>query len=332
MRRCFIVAAAMLFVAQSALAAESGMTVIKRIAASDGGWDYVNVSADGKMLLVSRSDGVMTIDLATGAVNPHLVAAQRTHGAVTVPGSTIGMVTSTTSGGALLFDAGSGVIVADIKTGSKPDAAAYDPATGMLLVMDNAGGGIALIDPKTKTLAGKIPVAGALESAAVDGKGTLYVNVEDKGELAVIDVARKAVVRMIQLTGCEDPGGLALTKQGYLISACANGHAKVVEAKSGRLLADIVIGSRPDAVIYDGPRDRAYVPTGGDGALTVIDTTGVPSGVGVVSTQKGSRTGAADPATGNIYLPGARFAPAEAGQRPKAIPGSFEVLVVSRSS
>ncbi|UAJ12350.1 YncE family protein [Glacieibacterium megasporae] len=329
MRRITASALLMLF-ATPVLAADPGMIVSKRIPGPDGGWDYVNVSADGRTMLVSRSDGVMTIDLATGAVNPRLVAAQRTHGAVTVPGSTIGMVTSTISGGALLFDAVSGAIVADIKTGTKPDAAAYDPATGMLLVMDNAGGGVAVIDPKTKALVGKVAVAGALESAAVDGKGTLYVNVEDKGELVVIDVARKAVVRTIQLTGCEDPGGLALTKQGYLISACANGHAKVVEARSGRLLADIAIGSRPDAVIYDGPRDRAYVPTGGDGALTVIDTTVVPSGVGVVSTQKGSRTGAADPATGNVYLPGARFAPAEAGQRPKAIPGSFEVLVVSR--
>ncbi len=328
--RNVIAGAMLLLTASPVLAADPGMIVSKRIPGPDGGWDYVNVSADGKTMLVSRSDGVMTIDLATGAVNPHLVAAQRTHGAVTVPGSTIGMVTSTTSGGALLFDAGTGAIVADIKTGSKPDAAAYDPATGMLLVMDNAGGGVAVIDPKTKALAGKVPVTGALESAAVDGKGTLYVNVEDKGALAVIDVAKRAVVRTITLTGCEDPGGLALTKQGYLISACANGHAKVVEAKSGRLLADIAIGSRPDAVIYDGPRDRAYVPTGGDGALTVIDTTGVPRGIGVVSTQKGSRTGAADPATGNIYLPGARFAAAEAGQRPKAIPGSFEVLVVSK--
>ncbi|UAJ09065.1 YncE family protein [Glacieibacterium megasporae] len=328
--RSLIPAALLLLITGPVLAASLGMSVTKRIAAPDGGWDYVNVSADGKTMLVARSDGVMTIDLATGAVNPHLVAAQRTHGAVTVPGTSIGMVTSTTSGGALLFDAGTGAVVADIKTGTKPDAAAYDPATGMLLVMDNAGGGVAVIDPKTKALVGKVAVAGALESAAVDAKGTLYVNIEDKGAVAVIDVARRAVVRTIDLTGCEEPGGLALTKQGYLISACANGHAKVVEAKSGRLLADIAIGSRPDAVIYDGPRDRAYVPTGGDGGLTVIDTADVPRGIGVVSTQKGSRTGAADPATGDIYLPGARFAPAEAGQRPKAIPGSFEVLVVSK--
>ena len=321
---------AMLVIAAPALAADIGMTVSKRIAGADGGWDYVNVSADGKTLLIARTDGVMTLDLATGAVNPHLVAAGRTHGAVTVPGTTIGMVTSTTSGGALLFDTATGAVTATIKTGTKPDAAAYDSATGMLLVMDNAGAGVAVIDPKAAKLVGTVALAGALESAATNGKGTLYVNVEDKGELGVIDIAKRAVIRTIKLTSCEEPGGLALTKQGYLIAACANGHAKTVEAKSGKVLADIAIGSRPDAVIYDGPRDRAYVPTGGDGALTVIDTKGVPRGVGVVATQKGSRTGAADPATGNIYLPGARFAPAEAGQRPKAIPGSFEVLVVSR--
>lgn len=330
MRVRFAAAAALLFVAPPALAAGPGMTITKRIAAPDGGWDYVNVSADGKTLLVSRSDGVLTLDLATGAVNPHLVSAMRTHGAVTVADSTVGMVTSTASGGALLFDTTTGAVTTTIKTGAKPDAAAYDQATGMLLVMDNAGGGVAVIDPKNQTLVGTVALPGALESAAVDGKGRLYVNVEDKGELAVIDIARRRVVKTVKLTGCDEPGGLALTRQGYLIAACANGHAKTVEAMTGKLLADIAIGPRPDAVLYDAPRDRAYVPTGGDGALTVIDTKGVPYGIGVLATQKGSRTGAVDPATGNVYLPGARFAPAEAGQRPKAVPGSFELLVVGR--
>ena len=330
MRRYLLPTLAALLVTVPALAAEPVLSIVKRIAGPDGGWDYVNLSADGRTLLVSRSDGLMTVDLASGAVNPHLVTAGRTHGAVTVPGMAVGMVTSTTNGGALLFDTTTGAITATIKTGTKPDAATYDPATGMLLVMDNAGGGVAVIDPKSATLAGTVAVAGALESAAADGKGRLYVNVEDKGEIAVIDVARRAVIRTIALTGCEEPGGLALTKQGYLIAACANGHAKTVEAKSGKLLADIAIGARPDAVIYDGARDRAYVPTGGDGALTVIDTRSVPHAIGVVQTQKGSRTGAVDPATGNVYLPAARFAPAEAGQRPKPVPGSFEMLVIGR--
>lgn len=330
MMRVLLAAALMLTTAAPALAADPGMIVSKRIAGPDGGWDYANVSADGKTLLVSRSDGVMTVDFATGAVNPHLVAAQRTHGAVTVPGTLIGMVTSSTSGGALLFDTATGAIIADIKTGKKPDAAIYDPASKMLLVMDNSGGGIAVIDPATKKLVGTVAIAGALESAAVDGKGNVFVNVEDKGEIAVVNVAKRSVVRSIKLPDCEEPGGLALTKQGFLIAACANGHAKTVEARSGKVLADIAIGSRPDAVIYDGARDRAYVPTGGDGALTVIDTRSAPQGVGVVTTQKGSRTGAVDPATGNVYLPGARFAAAEAGQRPKAVPGSFEILVVSK--
>ena len=199
---------AMLMVAAPALAADQGMAVSKRIPGPDGGWDYVNVSADGRMLLVARTDGVMTLDLASGAVNPHLVAASRTHGAVTVPGTTIGMVTSTTSGGALLFDTATGAVTATIKTGTKPDAAAYDPATGMLLVMDNAGAGVAVIDPKAAKLVGTVALAGALESAAADGKGKLYVNVEDKGELAVIDVAKRAVIKTIKLTGCEEPGGL----------------------------------------------------------------------------------------------------------------------------
>ena len=306
------------------------MMVTKRISAPDGNWDYVNVSADGKTLLLSRSDGVMTVDFATGTVNPHLVAAQRTHGVVTATGEKVGMVTSSTSGGALLFKVATGRVIADIKTGKKPDAALFDPATGMFLVMDNAGGGIAVIDPAAARLVGTVAIDGALESAVADGHGLVYVNVEDKGVLATVDVARRTVIRSVKLTGCDEPGGLALTRQGYLIAACQNGVAKIVVAKTGKQLGDVAIGSRPDATLYDAVRERAYVPTGGDGMLTMLDTVGVPRAIGVVTTQKGSRTGAVDPATGNVYLPGARFAAAEAGQRPKQIPGSFEILVVGK--
>ncbi|QXQ07634.1 YncE family protein [Sphingosinicellaceae bacterium] len=318
---------AMLSLASVALGA---MTVQKRIAGADGGWDYASVDAGSNRLFVARTDGVMTVDLATGAVTPQLVATGRTHAAFVIPGTSTGVVTSTVAGGALLFDAVTGAVAATIKTGAKPDAALYDPATRMVYVMDNSGGTVSIIDPKAAALVGTIMVGGALEFAALDGHGHLFVNVEDRNELVMIDLATRKVMRRTALTGCDEPSGLATTKGGVLISACANGVAKTIDARSGRLLADITIGLHPDAVMYDAARDRAYIPSGGDGTLTVIDTTGksTPRAVAVVATQKGSRTGAVDPATGTVYLPGARFAAAVGSERPKAVPGSFEVLAV----
>ncbi len=150
---------------------------------------------------------------------------------------------------------------------------------------------------------------------------------EDTAPIAKI--AARKVCRRTPLPGCEEPGGLALTSSGVLIAACANGVAKTVDAASGKPGVDLVIGRNPDAVLFDAARARACIPSGGDGTLSIIDTARTPRIIGKVATQRGARTGAVDPVTGAIYLPIARYADAGAG-RPKAVPGSFEVLVVSR--
>jgi len=308
----------------------TAMSVTQRIALADGGWDYASFDTTGNRVMIARSDGVAAVDAATGTVVPQLVAAGRLHAAFVVPGTTIGVLTSSTSGGVMLFDAATGKVTADIKTGPKPDAAIYDAASKLVLVMDNKDGTISMIDPIAGKLVGTVAVGGALEFAAVDGMGHVFVNVEDKSELAMVDIAKRSVVRRTMLTGCEDPSGLALTTGGVLIAACANGVAKSVDAKSGKLLADIAVGPRPDAVIYDAARERAYVPSGGDGTLTVIDTGRghAPRTIEKVATQTGARTGTVDPKTGTVYLPTARYAAAVSGARPAMIPGSVELLVV----
>jgi DNA-binding beta-propeller fold protein YncE len=308
----------------------AAMSVAQRIALPDGGWDYLSFDSAGNRVMIARTDGVATIDAATGAVVPQLVAAGRLHAAFVIPGTTIGVLTSTTSGGAMLFDAGTGKVTAEIKTGLKPDAAIYDAGSKLVFVMDNKDGTIAVVDPVAAKLVGTVAVGGALEFAAVDGHGHVFVNVEDKSELAMVDIAKRTVVRRTKLTGCEEPSGLAYTTDGVLIAACANNVAKSVEAKSGKVLADIAIGPRPDAVLYDAARDRAYIPSGGDGTLTVIDTARghAPHAIDKVATQTGARTGAVDPKTGTVYLPTARYEPAVAGARPKVVAGSVEILVV----
>ena len=308
----------------------AAMSVTARIPLADGGWDYVSVDPASNRLFVARGDGVATIDLATKTVTPRLVAAGRTHAAFIIPGTTIGIVTNTVDSGVMLFDATTGKVTADIKTGPKPDAAVYDPATKSLLVMDNQDGSVTIVDPVAGKKTGSIAVGGALEFAATDGKGHLYVNVEDKNALAMVDIRSRRVLRTTPLTGCDEPSGLALTKDGVLISACSNGVAKVTDAKSGKPMADIVIGPRPDAVLYDAARDRAYVPSGGDGTLTVIDTKGhAARRIASVATQKGARTGAVDPATGTVYLPAARYEAPVGDARPKTVPGSVEMLVIN---
>ncbi len=319
-----------LFAAMAAMALPAAATgIVDRIPGADGGWDYASIDSAGNRLFVSRSDGVMTIDLASRQMLPQFVPGGRVHASFIIPGTGIGVATNGVSNSATLFNAQSGAITASIPTGAKPDAAVWDQRSQQLWVMNADDGTATIIDVKTARAIGSLAIGGALEFAVVDGKGHLFVNVEDKSELVTIDIPGRRVLRRTALTGCEEPTGLALTNRGILIAACANGIAKTVNAATGKTAADIPIGKRPDAVINDPARHRAYVPAGADGNLTVIDTTTAsPRAIATIPTQRGSRTGTVDPATGSLYLPAVRYTEV-AGGRPKPVPGSFEILVIT---
>jgi YVTN family beta-propeller protein len=274
----------------------------------------------------------MTVDLATGRVTPKFVPATRLHGVLAIPHSRFGVATAGPSNTAILFDLATGAVRAEIATGASPDAEIYDPVGGNVWVMNAHDGTATVIDPVHAKAIATVAIGGGLELPALDGHGHLFVNVEDKAEIAEIDLARRSVIRHITLPGCEGPTGLTYAPSGVLISACANGVAKLVRASDGRILGDIAIGPRPDGAFLDQARHRAYIPSGGDGTLTVIDTSGrLPRAIARIATQTGARTGAVDPASGRVYLPTARFTPpAAAGQRPQMVPGSFEILVVAR--
>ena len=319
-------AVAAVIVAAPALAG----SITQRIAAADGNWDIATVDAATQRLFVGRGDGVLMVDLKTGKATDRFVAGAWVHEAMVAPGTGLGLSTNGANDTATIFDAATGAVRATVATGKKPDAVAYDSATKTMWVMNAGDGTATLVDLAAGTAIGSMMIGGSLEYAAVDGHGHLFVNVEDKNEIVEVDIVRRAVLRRIALPGCDGPTGLGLTKRGVLIASCANGIAKTVESKSGKLLADIAIGPRPDAVTVDDVRDRAYVPSGGDGTLTVIDTSAhQPRRIEQIVTQPGARTGAVDPATGKVYLPAARYGATATGERPRAVPGSFEILVVT---
>jgi DNA-binding beta-propeller fold protein YncE len=313
-----------------AAAAPAPPSVVQRIAGPDGGWDLLSVDPAHRRLLVARTDGVMAVDLATGAVTPKFVAGARLHSVFAIPGTHLGIATSGQSNTAILFDSATGAVAAEVSTGANPDAAIYEPASKTVWVMNARDGTATIVDPASRKAVGTVTIGGGLELPALDGHGHLFVNVEDRNEIAEVDLARRSVIRHIPLPGCDGPTGLAYLSSGILVSACANGVAKLVRAATGAVAGEIAIGPRPDGAFADPARHRAYIPSGGDGTLAVIDTApSLPRLIARIPTQQGARTGAVDPATGRVYLPTARFQPpAAAGQRPRMVPGSFEVLVV----
>lgn len=295
----------------------------------DGGWDLLSVDPVHHRLYVARSEGIMAVDLVSGQVTDKIVSAARGHAALAIPGGSDVLSTNGSTNDANLFDGVSGKIRATIPTGKKPDAAAYDPATRSVWVMNPGDGSVTVVDPVAGKAVATVQVGGSLELGAADGKGRLFVNVEDQNQVAVIDTRRRKVVARWPLPGCHEPTGIAYvppTRQ--TVSACANGVA-IVLSTSGKLVASVPIGPRPDGAAYDPRRNLVLVPSGGDGNLYVISMAGSPRMVAKVATAKGARTIAIDPVSGRAYLPAADYLPAVGSERPQAKPGSFRVLVIS---
>jgi len=317
--------------APTASAAEPApsLSVIATISGPDGGWDIPSVDAAARRLYIAHGDAVMAVDLDTGKVTPKLIEGKRLHAVLPLPD---GRALSTNGGDntATLFEAATGKVIAAIPTGVSPDAALFDPSSRLALVMDGKGGDITLIDPRTAHAEGRIDVGGKLEFAATDGKGRVFVNVEDKAEIAAIDVAGRKVVARYKLDGCDSPSGLALNPDtGLLLAACANQKAVAVQATDGSPVATLSIGERPDGAIFDAKRKLFFIPCGAGSITVIAETAGKPAVVATVPTANGARTAALDPQTGKLYLPTADFAPpAEGEKRHTVVPGTFRVLVV----
>ena len=319
-------------VCTAAQAAAPGYHVLARISGPDGGWDYVRVDAANNRVLVTRGGSVMAVDLATYAVTPGLAPGSALHDAMPVNGGKEFLVTNGGPGTAVFADAKTGATVATVQAGKGADAAAFDAHSGLALVMNHAGGDVSLIDPKAHKAVGAIMVGGDLEAAAVDGAGHAFVNVEDKNEIAVLDLARRKVTARYPLTGCAGPTGIAYDAADRMLIAACDGATDFVDAGNGKVLQTLATGKGADGVAYDPRQKLAFVPSGRAGTLAVIAVSrGRSTIVETVTTQVGARTIGLDERTGRVYLPTSRFGPpVTPGGRPPRIPGAFQVLVVGK--
>jgi YVTN family beta-propeller protein len=323
-----VVAAAMI-VWPAILPAQSHYRVAASLPAGDGGWDLASVNPIDRRLYVARTDGVTAIDLATGVATDRIVAGRRVHAALAIPGTHEVLSTNGESNDAVLFDGRTGRVLANIPTGTKPDAAAYDAATRTVWVMNAGSGNITVIDPKAAKALATIPVGGSLELGVSDGHGRMYVNVEDKNQIVVLNTRTRTVVSRFPLEGCDGPTGIAYDPATMeIVSACANGVA-IVSLTNGQQLASLPIGKGADGAAFDAQRHVVLIPAGKDGNLTVVRLGPKPAIVGQVATAVSARTIAIDPSTGRAYLPSATLAPPVGNERPKPLPGTFRVVVVA---
>jgi hypothetical protein len=317
-----------------ALAAE--YKIVDRISLPDGGWDYITYDPEHGRIYRTRTDGADVIDVKTGKVS-QLKNTGNGHMVVPVPGTTLGVLPLRMPVKTIrIIDTATDKVVADVPGGEGPDGATYDPFSKHVFVINHNGGDATEVDPVVGKSVATIAIGGGkLEFADSDSAGHVFVNVEEPGIVAVIDVKAQKVIERYKMAGCEDASGLAYTgsKTRLLVAACGNGVAKVIAAESGKEVASIPIGKGPDSVIYDPQRQLAFIPCGRDGVLEIISVAD-PAHVSLVQhlpTHVLVRTGALDPASGKLYLMSAEPDPTKppgGGGRPTPKEGSFEMIVV----
>jgi YVTN family beta-propeller protein len=310
----------------------------KYVLGGEGGWDYLTYDPSGKRLFISRGTHVMVVDPSKGSVVGDIPGTGGVHGIALAQDLGKGFTSDGRDNTVTVFDLKTLKETAKIKIeGQNPDAILYDPASQRVFTFNGRSNNATVIDAVKGTVVATIPLDGKPEFGAADGKGKVFVNIEDKSELTAIDAKKAAVLNTWSLAPCEEPSGLAMDqKHRRLFAGCHNKMMAVVDADSGKVIATPAIGQGVDANAFDGDQQLAF-SSNGDGTLTVVHED-APDKFTVVEnaeTQRSARTMALDTTNHDVYLVAADFdeaPPAKEGERPRRTmkPGSFTLLVVGK--
>ena len=301
----------------------------QHVLGGSGGWDYLTLDPASHHLFIARDNRVMVVDTGSGKLVEEIPGMQHVHGVALVPDLHRAYASNGHGNNISVIDLDTLKVTGQIAvSGKNPDAIIYDSATAHVLAMNGDSNNISVIDPKSGRELTTIALTGNPEFAVSDGAGSVYVNLEDKGELAHIDVKTNVVRHTWSLAPCKGPTGLALDNTGKrLFSVCANGWLIVTDANDGHQVAKVAVGKEPDAVAYDAQTHTIFSPSR-EGVLNVIhqDDADHYSPVATVPTMKTARTLALDPVSHNLFLVGAKSA-----ERGKPVSG-FTLLVVGAHS
>jgi YVTN family beta-propeller protein len=311
--------------------------------ADAGWWDYLIADSAAHRLYITRGDHLDVLDTQTGKQIGTIGGLHAIHGVALDTAGKVGYISDGGANAVVAFDRATLATVATIPAGTGPDSIVFEPATQTVWAFNGRSKNATVIDAATQKVVATIALPGRPEFAAVDGKGIVFGNIEDKNEIVRLDARlnlapqHNEVILEWPLTNCDSPSGLALDSAGQrLFAVCDGKKMAVVDAKTGKMLATPTIGDGPDAAGWSAAHKLAFASCG-EGVLSVVDAGSADyRTIENLPTQQGARTMAYDPATDRIYLVTADFGPRPAATtdnprpRPAMIPGSFTVIVVGR--
>lgn len=293
----------------------------------DGGWDYLSVDEINRNMFVSHSSQVNVVNLITNKEIAIINETPGVHGIAIANDLNRAFISCGRDSSVLVVNLTTFKPVKKVKvTGANPDCILYDSFSKKVFTFNGRSSNSTVLDANSLAVLATIPLAGKPEFAQSDGKGKIYVNIEDKSSLTELNALTMKVENVWPISPGEEPSGLALDNKNHrLFSVCSNKLMVVTDALSGKIIATAPIGEGCDGVAFDPESKRIY-SSNGEGTMTVIQQVN-PDEYKVVenvTTQRGARTITVDKKTHHLYLSCGEYEPGE-GRRPVK-PGTFKVL------
>jgi DNA-binding beta-propeller fold protein YncE len=235
----------------------------------------------------------------------------------------------------VMWDTNTLATIKTIDVNGAPDGILFDPFNERVYVFSHRAPNATVINAKDGSVVGTIDLDGAPEQAVTDNKGHIYVDIEDKNNIAVVDAKTLKVTAHYDLAGKGDgPGGLALDEKNHVLFAACHEPATMVilNAENGKIITTLPIGEGVDGAGFN-PNTMEAFSTQGDGTLTVIEENSPTRFVvgQTVATKRGARTMTVDPKTNQIFTVTGEFTPPPAGERRgQMVPDTFSIIVVGK--
>src|SRR4051812_15015208 len=304
----------------------------------DGRWDYITVDTAGKRLFIARQTRIMVVGQESGKLLGEIAGIDGAHGVALDYHTGHGFASAGRSGTVTMFDLKTLTVLGTHAAADDADAILYDPASNQVFTFNGDANSASVLDPVSGKLVGAIPLGGKPEFGVSAGDGKVYVNIEDKGEVAEIDAKARRVLRQWPLGACTEPTGLAIDRVHHrLFSACHSQVMAISDAQAGKLISTVRIGEGVDGAAFDPGTGLAFA-SNGEGTVTVVheDSPTQFRPVATGQTRRGARTIALDPHSHRLYTVTADLGdPPPASEqdphpRPPVLPGTFTLLVLDR--
>ncbi|MEO5866052.1 MAG: YncE family protein [Sphingomonas sp.] len=296
-------------------------------------WDYVVFDAGSGRVYVAHGDRVTVVDAKSGDIIGQVVGISGgTHGTAISTATGQGFTDDGRNGDAVAFDLRTLKVTHQIHADLDADAIAFDLVTGHIFVVEGDPGAITVIDPKTDSVVATIKAGEKMEYVAADDRGSIFVAGEANKDVIKIDTRSNTVVARWATPNCISPHGIAIDRQHRrLFMGCINSTMMVIDADSGRVVAELPIGRGSDAVAFDPVRGRTFSSNGADGTISVYQqsTPDRYTALDPITTAISGRTMSVDTKSGRLFVAAADTDPNPTpGKRPLTRPGTLKLLML----